>query len=71
LFLREEWELLHKNNDESSTDDEDMDNSLQLFKTQFRNATKELFDMLSKILSINKKKRTDKYINRSSGNTFF
>ncbi len=46
---REEWEWLHKNNSESSIEDESLDNSLDLFKTQFRNAAKELFVMLGKI----------------------
>jgi hypothetical protein len=54
VFCREEWEWLHKNHDESLTDDECSDNSLQSFKTQFRNGAKELFDMLSKILKIDK-----------------
>jgi hypothetical protein len=40
---REEWEWLHNN--ESPTED-----SLDLFKTQFRNAAKELFAMLGKII---------------------
>jgi hypothetical protein len=41
LNCREEWEWLHNN--ENSTED-----SLDLFKTQFRNAAKELFVMLGK-----------------------
>jgi hypothetical protein len=41
---REEWEWLHQNNNESSTDD-----TLDLFKTQFCNATKQLFVMLGNI----------------------
>ena len=56
--------MLHKNTDDSSTDDECPDDGLQLFKSQFRNATKELFDMLSKILLNDK--IYNKYIFRSS-----
>ncbi len=48
-ICREEWEWLHNNHNESSTEDECSDNSLHLFKTQFRNAAKELFVILSKI----------------------
>ncbi|CAF1275538.1 unnamed protein product [Adineta steineri] len=44
---RDEWEWLHNNNNESSTDDESSDNSLELFKTQFRHAAKELFIILN------------------------
>jgi hypothetical protein len=46
---REEWEWLHKNNNENSIEDVSSDDSLDLFKTQFRNAAKELFIMLGKI----------------------
>ncbi|CAF0904226.1 unnamed protein product [Adineta ricciae] len=43
---REEWEWLH-NNQENSVADDSLDNSLESFKTQFRNATKELFVVLN------------------------
>lgn len=43
---RNEWEWLHKNNTENSTDDESTDDTLDLFKNQFRNAAKELFTLL-------------------------
>ncbi|CAF0765306.1 unnamed protein product [Rotaria sordida] len=46
---REEWAWLHKSNDENSIEYESSDNnnSLDLFKIQFRNAAKDLFIMLN------------------------
>ncbi|CAF3293767.1 unnamed protein product [Rotaria socialis] len=43
---REEWKWLHTKNNENSTKDESSDNSLEIFKTQFFDAAKELFVML-------------------------
>ncbi|CAF1434497.1 unnamed protein product [Rotaria magnacalcarata] len=43
---KEEWKWLHTNNNENSSEDESLDNSLELFKTQFFDAAKQLFVML-------------------------
>ena len=47
-YNREEWQWLHKSNDENSIEDEYAEDSLQLFQSQFQQAIKELFSILSK-----------------------
>jgi hypothetical protein len=54
LIDREEWEWLHNNNNNNECSTEE---SLDLFKSQFRNAAKELFVMLGKIFLLKAKIR--------------